>query len=170
MDVFTQRFVDISLLRGDFTLRSGRKSKFYLDIRKSYGDPELLNGLADRLWDAFNCETDCVVGYGFGGIPLATTISSRHNLRLVNIREDRKDHGTGQQIEGYQPKPGDRVIIPDDVFSTGSSIKRATEIIRQTGAEIVKYGVVVDREEGDPSSLEAPLVHVFTKRDLGIDE
>lgn len=160
------RLRDVALLRGTFTLRSGKTSNFYLDVRKAYGNSELLNELADRLWEKMNCDANCVVGYGFGGIPLATTIASRQGLRLTNLRDEPKNHGTQKQVEGYEPCPEDRIIIPDDVFTTGSSLKKAMEIVSPSRAKIIKYGVIVNRQEGDPSILGAPFVYLFTRTEV----
>ncbi len=120
------RFGEIAFLHGTFTLRSGKTSNFYLDARKAYGYPDLLNELADLLWRKMDCDANCVVGYGFGGIPLATTIASRNHLRLTNLRDEPKSHGLQRQIEGYEPTANDRIIIPHGVFTTGSSLKAAT--------------------------------------------
>ena len=156
------------VLHGDFTLRSGRKADTYFDVKRAYEDPDLLNCLVDRLYELMlGEEATCVVGYGVGGEVLADVMSSRHpNLKLTRVRENLKDHGTGKQIEVYEPNQSDRVIIPDDVFTSGSSLKRATEIIKPTGARIIRYGVVVNREEGDPKILSAPLVWLMTARDI----
>lgn len=167
MSSLISRVKSAALLHGDFTLRSGKKSNVYLDVRKVYGDPALLNDLVDNLYSAMNGkEATCVAAYGFGGQPLASVMSSRHGLKLVAIRENVKDHGTGQQIEGYIPNSSDRVIIPDDVFTTGSSLKEVTSIILPTGAKIIKYGVVVNREQGDPKQLPAPLVWLMTAKQV----
>ena len=161
-----KRVRDASLLEGEFTLRSGRKSNYYLDIKKSYGDPSLLNDLVDGLHSIMDPSATCVVGIGFGGIPLASVMSSRHNLKLCNLRDDVKDYGTKKSMEAYEPTSKDRVIVPDDVFTTGSSLKRATEIIKLTDAKIIQYGVLVNREEGDPSELDAPLVWLLTLKQI----
>ena len=168
MNNLVSRVKATGLLQGDFTLRSGRKAKYYLDVKKSFGDPRLLNDLADSLYELMReLKPTCVVAYGFGGQPIADVMASRHvELKLTRIRDSLKNYGTGRQIEGYEPNSFDRVIIPDDVFTTGSSLKDATKIIQPTGAQIVSYGVIVNREEGDPSSLSAPLVWLMTAREV----
>jgi orotate phosphoribosyltransferase len=170
MDDFVSRVREKSLLRGDFTLRSEKKSDVYLDVRRAYGDPRLLNEIVDRLigkMDPHKIAT-CVVGYGFGGIPLASAMASRHGLNLTNLRDDPKSYGTQKQIEGYEPNSSDRVIIPDDVFTSGSSLITATEIIKPTRAQIISYGVVVNREEGNPSVLDASLFWLMTRTEMGL--
>ncbi len=170
MDNLIQRVKEKSLIYRDFTLRSGKKSKYYLDVRRAYSEPDLLNYIVDRLYDLMDGKVaTCVVGYGVGGEVLADVMSSRHlNLRLTRVRENKKNHGTGKQIEVYEPTQSDRVIVPDDVFTSGSSLRKATEIIKPTGAQIIRYGVVVNREEGDPNVLSAPLVWLMTKSEMGL--
>lgn len=162
------RVREVSLLRGDFTLRSGKKSKFYLDVKRAYGDPGLLNSLADALYLDMDCDkkATCVAGYGYGGRPLADVISSRHGLNLIQIRDEPKGHGTQKLIEGYEPDQSDKIIIPDDVFTSGGSLRKATEILLPMGVEIIKYGVVVNREEGHPDTLPAGLVWLMTAKEV----
>ncbi|MFH1290824.1 MAG: phosphoribosyltransferase family protein [Nanoarchaeota archaeon] len=163
----TSKMREVTLLEGDFTLRSGRKSRYYLDVRRAYRDPELLNQLVDSLYALLDdAEPTCVAGIGLGGQTLAAVMASRHGLRLTQLRDEAKAHGTGNQIEVYKPTPEDRVIVPDDIFTTGSSLLRATEILKPTGAQIVRYGVIANREEGDPSVLPAPLVWLITAKKI----
>ncbi|MAG38315.1 hypothetical protein CMI45_02935 [Candidatus Pacearchaeota archaeon] len=170
MDKFVSELKDACLLKGEFTLRNGKKSDVYLDIRRAYGYPRMLNMIVDKLNELIDPHTEatCVVGYGFGGMTLANVMASRHGLNLTNIRDEPKTYGTQKQVEGYEPRPSDKIIIPDDVFTSGSSLIRATEVIRPTGAKILRYGVVVNREEGDPNVLDAELVWLMTKSEMGL--
>ena len=152
--------------RGDFILRSGKSSKHYLDIRVAYGDHSLMKDLACEMIPHIDKRTTCLVGYGFGGIPLATAISLHGGFKLCLVRDKPKEHGKNQQIEGYTPREEDFLTIPDDVFTTGSSLKEATRIVQSLGAPIVGYTVVVNREEGDVNSLTAPLKFLYTAKQL----
>ncbi len=166
MDEFLQDFSQIALLRGDFTLRSGMKSDHYLDVKRACGNPYILGEISRRLWEKMNCDATCVVGYGVGGEMIAPVISVLYKVPLAILRDSPKDHGTGRIIEGHEINKEDRLAIPDDVFTKGTSMKDATELLRSTNARIIRYGAVVNREEGDPSSLEAPLSWVYTKKQI----
>jgi orotate phosphoribosyltransferase len=97
-------------LKGEFTLRNGKKSDVYLDIRRAYGYPRMLNMIVDKLNELIDPHTEatCVVGYGFGGMTLANVMASRHGLNLTNIRDEPKTYGTQKQVEGYEPRPSDK--------------------------------------------------------------
>lgn len=157
---------DSSLLEGKTPARKGKLIENYLDIRKAYGEPSLLNEMADRLREKMQKDATCVVGYGLGGLPLATAISSRHNLKLCVLREEPKKYGTYSQIESYTPTSHDKAIIVDDVFTTGSSLREAMKILRPTNTQIVCCGAVVHRGEGNPSVLEIPFTYLFTLKEL----
>lgn len=152
--------------RGQFQLRSGRTSDHYINVREGYGDPVLLKGIAREMLDLIDRRTTCVVGYGFGGIPLATALSLEGGFKLCTVREKPKEHGMGQQIESYTPTADDFLTIPDDVFTSGSSLREATEIVKSTGATIVGYCVVINREQGDPSILGAPFKNLYTGKEV----
>lgn len=166
MSTLLSRLAPAVVQRGDFILRSGKPSKHYLDIRIGYGNPDLMREIASETIPLIDKRTTCVVGYGFGGIPLATAISLYGGFKLCLVRDKPKEHGRNQQIEGYIPKEGDFLAIPDDVFTTGSSLKEATKIVQSLGAPIVGYTVVVNREEGDINSLAAPLKFLYTAKQL----
>lgn len=166
MDDLLRRLAPLVLKEGEFVFRSGRTSDHIIDTLAGYRDPAILNELADRLWDIVDKRTTCVVGYGVASIPLTSVISSRHGPHLTIVREHRKEYGTGQQIEAYLPGPSDCVSFIDSVFTTGSSFQEATKVIEPTGAQIIGYCVVANREEGDPSILKAPLRFLYTGREI----
>lgn len=171
MSSLARRIKEIALLNGHFTLRNGAESDVYLDVKRVYGFPSLLNKIADELWGEFsvNCMEDitCVVGSGSGGNPLARVISSRSYVYCSEIRDQPKSYGTKAQIEGYPLSEKDRVIIPDDVFTTGGSLRETTEIVRATGAKVIGYGVVVNRSGEDISEFEGiPIFSLFTAEEI----
>ena len=165
MDDFLARLAAVVLKKGTFILRSGRTSEYYLDMKLAYGDPNFMNDLADRAWELMDKQATCIVEYGVGG-RIAEVISSRHGMKLSIIRQEEKNHGTKKRIEGYVPTNQDLLVIPDDVFTTGSSLREATKAIEPTGARILEYIVLVDREEGDSSSLKAPLKSVYKVKQI----
>ena len=165
VDEFLKILAPVVLKKGNFTLRNGKESNIYLDVKKAYGDSYLLNSLADNLWKIIDKRTTCVAAYGVGGIALATAISSRSNVRLSIIRQEVKNYGTQQKIEGHVPAAEDFVTIVDDVFTTGSSFREASEIIKETKANILGYAVVVNRQEGK-EKLEAPLSFLYRAEEI----
>ena len=156
-----------SARRGNFTLASGKQSSFYIDARLTTMSPEGLSsigpiGLAmirERGWDP-----DAVGGLTLGADPVSYAISyaSATNgpaVRAFTVRKEAKAHGTGKLIEGpFDPK--DRVVVIEDVITTGGSALKAIETIRAAGARVLGVLAVVDREEGGREAIEAAGIDV----------
>lgn len=151
-----------SARRGNFTLASGRQSSLYIDARLTTMTPEgqrLIGriGLAtigERGWTV-----DAVGGLTLGADPIAYAIAhssadSARPLRAFTVRKEAKSHGTGKLVEGPLAA-SDRVVIVEDVITTGGSAARAIEAVRRFGATPVAVLAVVDREEGGREQLEA---------------
>ncbi len=170
---------DAALLRGTFTLRSGKKSSYYLDKYLFSTRPELLRLLAPLFADALKIAEkglairfDRLAGAELGGIPLVTAASLHTALPCIFVRNQKKDYGTAKQIEGVV-KPGDRVALLEDVATTGGQALEAVKSLRDAGANVLAVIATIDRLEGARENLEAAGLHfqaLFTKRDLGIDE
>jgi orotate phosphoribosyltransferase len=151
-----------SARRGQFTLASGRTSTLYIDARLTTMSPEGLAligplGLAairDAGWGA-----DAVGGLTLGADPIAYAISyasasSGAPLRAFTVRKEAKAHGTGRLIEGpFQD--GDRVVIVEDVITTGGSALRAAAAVTAAGGRVAGVLALVDREEGGREAIEA---------------
>lgn len=138
----------------------------YIDIKKASGYSEVYNLLCDELYEVMmktNRKINCVAANGYGGLPLAQVISSRHNLRAVHVRESPKKHGRGGYFEGHVPNRQDFVAIVDDVANTGRTFESLITRIAPTGAEIVGCYVAVKRNK---IHLSIPLYHLFTSEDL----
>lgn len=130
---------------GDFTLRSGVKTNYYCDIKEAFGDPKLLNLIANELVKIVPKNATCIAGSGYGGIPPASLVAYKLKLPLVLVRDKIKGHGTRKSIDGYVPASKDRICIVDDVFTTGSSIKKTKEKLLKTKAKFTRAIVVLDR-------------------------
>jgi orotate phosphoribosyltransferase len=143
--------------RGEITLASGRKSDFYFNLKPTMLDAEGAALLAELTLDALAGERiDYVGGLEMGAVPLAGAIAQLsfmrgHPIQAFFVRKKPKDHGAKLSVEGLAPGEslkGKRVVIVEDVTTTGGSAIKAAEAVRDTGAVIVMVLTMVDREEG----------------------
>jgi orotate phosphoribosyltransferase len=151
------------VIREPITLVSGKRSDYYLDIKRAYGYPQALNKIADELGRVIDREATCIATAGYGGLSPASVISSRFNLKLVLVRNEPKRHGKGGWIDGHVPNNSDKIAIIDDVFTTGGSIMKIIEVLEPTGAEIIGAYVVAKRGDGN---LSIPLTYLLTAEEL----
>jgi orotate phosphoribosyltransferase len=166
------------LLRGDFTLRSGRKSSYYLDKYLFSTRPELLGPVGDLLAERVRRlqaelgKVDRLAGAELGGIPLVTIASLKTGLPAIFVRSAKKEYGTAKQYEG-KLEAGDRVIFIEDVSTTGGQAVEAVAGLREAGAQVLAVITAIDREEGARENVQGLAVRfeaLFTKRDLGVLE
>lgn len=146
------------------TLRGGEVSNYYADIKRAYGDPELLFEMARATVEDLDEQTTCVAASGYGGIPLAVMVSQLANLQLVLVRDTEKNHGRGGVIDGYMPTPEDVVAIVDDVFTSGSSLRQTMANLASTGATVAGCHVIVAR--GDTASFGVPVDYLVKADEL----
>lgn len=153
---FVDLLVEYEVIRfGDFTLKSGRKSPYFINagqLRTGDAIARLGKAYAARITQA-NLGCDLVFGPAYKGVPLAvaTAIAMAADVRDVGFcfdRKEAKDHGDKGTFVGSQPKDGDRVVLVDDVITSGRSIREAVALLRNTG-DVTVSGVVVavDRQE-----------------------
>jgi orotate phosphoribosyltransferase len=173
-----QAIAKAALLRGTFTLRSGRTSSYYLDKYLFSTRPEVLRQLgvmfAERLRDleAVGLKAQRLAGAELGGIPLVTAASLQTGMPSIFVRGKKKDYGTAKQLEGALSK-GEKVIIVEDVATTGGAALEAAEVLRNAGAEVLAIIATIDRQEGARENVEKAGIRfeaLFTKADLGISE
>lgn len=166
------RITDAALLRGEFTLRSGRKSRYYLDKYLFETQPDILRALGERFAAHVEGSVDRLAGAELGGIPLVAAASMATGKPSVLIRNQKKDYGTAKQLEGRLEK-GERVLIVEDIATTGGQVLEAAKVIEAAGAKVVKIVAVIDRQEGARENIERAgyaFASLLTKRDLGIEE
>ena len=142
-----------SLLRDrDFVLVSGRSSGFFFDMKRTMFDPEGASLAAELLFDRIKDDTvDAVGGLETGAIPIVAAVCARSwPQKPINgffVRKATKGHGTDQRIDGLL-EPGSRVILFEDVTTTGGSAMQAADAVRERRCAIVKIIAIVDRLEG----------------------
>jgi orotate phosphoribosyltransferase len=161
-----------ALLRGDFTLRSGRKSKYYLDKYLFEADPAILQELGRRFAQHASKQTTRIAGAELGGVALAAAASMASGLPFAIIRNAKKGYGTQKMHEG-KLESGDRVLLFEDIATTGGQVIEAAKVITEAGAAVERIVAVIDRQEGARENIEAAgyaFAALMTKRDLGIDE
>jgi len=172
------RIAQTALLRGTFTLRSGRTSSYYLDKYLFSTQPDILGALGEmfarRIAELRRAGVPVtkLAGAELGGIPLVSSASMASGLPCLFIRNRKKEYGTARQLEGTL-RADDRVVIIEDVATTGGQVLEVARVIAETGAEVVKIICTIDREEGARENIEAAgyaFDALFTVADLGIEK
>ncbi len=136
---------------GDFTLTSGRKSHYYVDIKRAVTRPDILSLIA-RLMLPYTAGHSRIAGMELGAVPIAVALSLEASIPYVMVRKEGRRHGTQKSLEG-ELKAGERVLVVEDVTTTGGSVRKAVEALRGEGAEVDRVICVVDREEGAEAAL-----------------
>jgi orotate phosphoribosyltransferase len=157
----------------DFALSSGRSSNFFFDLKRTMFDPQAAPLLADLLFDRIRNEAvDCIGGLETGAIPIVALLCARSwpdkPLKGFFVRKQAKGHGTDQRIDGLLDA-GARVVLFEDVTTTGGSAMQAVEAARGHGCAILKVISVVDRLEGAADNFRKagiPFDSLFTWRDF----
>jgi dihydroorotate dehydrogenase (NAD+) catalytic subunit len=161
---------EAAVLRGTFKLRSGGTSDYYIDKYQFGTRPALLRQVAEALAAELPEGTEYVAGTALGAVPLAVAVSLARGLPSVLVRPEGRDHGPVRAVEGSLPA-GARVVLLEDVVTTGSAALAAVEALREAGAKVIRVIAVVDREEGGSAAFEAAGVGyraLLRSRDLGI--
>ena len=154
---------------GEFTLRSGKTSPVYVDLRPIIAYPKLLREVACALWGKVkNLQTTLLCGVPYTALPIATCISLDQDLPMVICRKEAKEYGTKKQVEGVFKK-GQNCLVIEDVVTTAGSVIKTIEVLQQQGLQVTDVVVLVDRQEGGRKALEEKgyrLHSVFTLDDL----
>ena len=133
-------------LRGDFTLSSGKKSDYYINMKKAITEPEILSTIAKLITELIAEDgIDKVAGPALGAVPIATAVSLESKTPLLMIRKEKKGYGTSKLIEG-ELNSGDNVIVVEDVTTTGGSLLKAIKAIQENGGNVTRAFEVVDRQ------------------------
>jgi orotate phosphoribosyltransferase len=144
-------------LEGDFVLRSGKRSRYYLDKYRFETRPDILAALGERIAHAaaeHEPEADRLAGPELGAVALAAAGSLASGLPFLIVRKAAKDYGTSNRLEGVYDE-GDRVCVVEDVVTSGGALLEAVEALREAGLVVETAICVVDREEGGSEALAA---------------
>ncbi|MCP4590713.1 MAG: orotate phosphoribosyltransferase [bacterium] len=161
---------DAAYLEGDFVLRSGKRSKYYIDKYRFETKPHILSELGRCFAEYVGSETTLIAGAELGGVALAAATSLATGLPFIIVRNAKKDYGTSNLFEGVLEK-GACVLIVEDVATTGGQVLEAAKAITESGGRVERIVAVLDRLQGARENIEAAGVvfdALLTSADLGI--
>jgi len=149
------------LLVGNFVLTSGKISPYYLDLRRLSNYYDIFSEVVNKAIEKIKgLEFDMVIGIATGGVPFASFIACRIGKPLGYIRMEKKSYGTGKALEA--DVEGKKILLVDDVATTGSSLLKAIEAIESEGGKVVASLVIVDRLEGAEKRLAEKGVKLYS--------
>jgi len=163
------RVREVAYLEGDFVLRSGRRSKYYLDKYLFETAPDILAEFGRRMAE-FAADAEVIAGPELGAVALAAATSLACGKPFAIVRKAAKDHGTAKRIEGT-PVQDKRVLLVEDVGTTAGAALAAAETLTQAGATITRIVFAIDRMEGARENVQAAGYEfhaILDARDLGI--
>jgi orotate phosphoribosyltransferase len=167
-----KRIKETSYLEGDFTLRSGKQSKYYLDKYLFETCPDILKALGEEFAKYVTDDVTMIAGAELGGVALAAATAMQTGKNWVIIRNSKKGYGTGKLIEGKLNK-GDVVLLVEDIATTGGQVLEAAKVITEAGAKVKKIVAVIDRKQGAGENITNAgfkFESILTKNDLGIKD
>jgi orotate phosphoribosyltransferase len=167
-----KRIKETAYLEGDFTLRSGKKSKYYLDKYLFETCPDILKALGDEFAKYVTKDVTLIAGAELGGVALAAVTAIATGKNWVIVRNSKKTYATGKMIEGVI-KPDDVVLLVEDIATTGGQVLEAAKVITEAGAKVKKIVAVIDRKQGAAENISEAgykFESIFTKDDLGIKD
>jgi orotate phosphoribosyltransferase len=137
---------------GRFILTSGAVSDYYIDIKKASTNPKILKRIAELMAE-YTKDYDILAGMELGAIPLVVALSLKTNIPFAIVRKEKREHGTGKQVEGVEIN-GKRVLIIEDVTTSGGSVVKTIQIIRENKGIVDEVIAIVDRESGAEEKLK----------------
>jgi orotate phosphoribosyltransferase len=158
----------IARLTGTFRLRSGQVSSEYFDKYRFEAGPGLLQRVAAQMSDLVPASCEVLAGLELGGVPIATAMSLASGLPAVFVRKKAKEYGTCRAVEGGDIG-GKRVVLVEDVITTGGAVVEAARLVREAGGDIIAVVCAIWRGDGQPSVpglTGLPVLPALTKDDL----
>ena len=165
-----KRIKETAYMEGNFVLRSGKKSKYYLDKYLFETCPDILKALGEEFAKYVTDDVNLIAGAELGGVALAAATAMATGENWVIIRNSKKGYGTGKMVEGVL-KPDDVVLLVEDVATTGGQVLEAAKVITNAGATVKKIVCVIDRKQGAEENIAKAgykFESILTKEDLGI--
>jgi orotate phosphoribosyltransferase len=165
-----------SVKRGDFVLKSGRRSSWFIDSKQTICRPEAMVLVADAVLSVVPAEATAIGGLTMGADPVSfvtagVAATRGRPLKAFSVRKEAKDHGGGGRIAGALD-PGDKVVVTEDTVTRGTSLLEAAHAVREAGAEVILLVAVVDRGgtvEAMAAAEGLPFRAIVTAPDLGFD-
>ena len=152
---------------GDFTLASGKRSSMYVDLRLLVSQPSLMQAAARAYANKLDLlQCDRIAGIPYAALPIGMAVSLASGVPLIYNRKESKSHGLGKDIEGLW-QPGERVVIIEDVITTGGSIVSSVELFRAAGLVVEDAIVLLDRQQGGVANLREAGIRVHSVLELG---
>ena len=164
-----KRIKETAYLEGDFTLRSGKKSKYYLDKYLFEACPDILSALAVEFAKFVTNDITLIAGAELGGVALAAVTAIASDKNWIIVRNSKKGYGTSKMVEGALTA-GDVVLLVEDIATTGGQVMEAARVITEAGGTVKRIVCVIDREEGAMENITAAgydFHSIMTKTDLG---
>ncbi|MEG1199935.1 MAG: orotate phosphoribosyltransferase, partial [Algoriella sp.] len=147
---------------GNFTLKSGIESPFYVDLRPLASSPQLLKTLANNLLDLVeDVDYDLICGVPYAALPMATTMSLTSNIPLIIKRKENKGYGTKRMVEGVFTE-GQSCLLVEDVITSGQSLLETIDQVEREGLRVKDLVVVLDRAQGGSDKLKEQGYNVKT--------
>lgn len=176
LDALRAHVLEHSVKQGEFTLKSGRPSSWFLDTKQTACRPDGILLVADAMLDVIPHDATAIGGLTLGADPVAYGVAAiaatrgRH-LRSFSVRKEAKGHGVTGRLAGAL-RPGDRVVVTEDTTTRGTSLMEAVEVVREFGATPVLVTLIVDR--GDTcaamcADAGVPYAPLLTATDLGFE-
>jgi len=163
---------DKAILFGNFTLRSGKKSKYYIDKYLFETDPTTLDIIAECVAERLPAGTTVLAGVELGAVPLATAVSLKTGIPFIIVKKEVKDYGTSKVYEGSSVKEDDKVVMVEDVVTTGGAAIKAAKNLQKENIRITNIIAIIDREDGGVENIKAEgfeIETVLNKTDLGLN-
>ena len=170
-EALARDIVRASYLKGDFVLRSGKRSTRYFDKFLFETEPALLKRLGRHLAELVPKATQRLAAPELGAVLLGGAISIETGLPLLLVRKEPKGYGTGKQLEG-RFVAGERVTVIEDVVTTGGDSLRSVSVLRHAGLDVIHLVVVLDRGEGGEENIRkagVPYSPLFRVQELELD-
>ncbi|TXI91799.1 MAG: orotate phosphoribosyltransferase [Neisseriales bacterium] len=147
---------DVGMIKfGEFTLKSGKQSYVYADIRTAISHPTIFTTLCDLLYSKMSgLSYDLICGVPYSALTFASGIAYAHKIPMLLKRKEAKDYGTKKILEGNY-KSGDRCLIIEDVITTGMSISETTTVIEEAGVKVSDIVCFVDRNQGGRERMQS---------------